>query len=88
MPKYVETRVCRECGWEFALPEASRCAVYCPACRQRHAAGLRTYSRTLGGGRECAVLRTEVRGHLWRPSRWPKPCRSPDDDATTQEGAK
>lgn len=86
MPKHVEARICRDCGTEFPLSQTERNAKRCPICRKRHAGAV--YVRTDERNKTHGELRTEVRGHLWRPSRWPKPGRSPDDDATPQEGAK
>lgn len=78
MPKRIETRICCDCGTEFALPETERYAKRCPICRKRHDGAVHVHVD--GRDKDPGELRTEVRGHLWRPSRWPKPGRSPDDE--------
>lgn len=86
MPRHVETKICRDCGTEFALRQTERYAVRCPICRRRHAGAVHVHTapEDEGGG----VLRTEVRGHLWTPSRWPKPGRSPDDGERPPQGER
>lgn len=67
MARSLYRRECAECGTEFVPGEAERGAALCPVCRRRrksHAA-----VRVEGG----VVWRTEVRGHLWSPPRWPRP---------------
>ncbi len=60
-------RDCAECGTEFVPDLTNRAARLCPLCRVRRDAHAAV--RKEGG----AVLRTEVRGHLWSPSKWPRP---------------
>lgn len=60
-------RDCAECGTEFVPGEAERGAALCPACRRRRK------SHAAVRVEDGVVWRTEVRGHLWSPSRWPRP---------------
>lgn len=48
MPKHVETKICRDCGTEFALRQTERYAVRCPICSARRSAGIRRYITGVG----------------------------------------